>query len=583
MNIGDDKIKFWCQKILPLVYDDSLSYYEVLDKVVVYINQNIEDINTIIDEIGNIEGDIEDVRAELEAVATEIRAKLDVIDGKIEDIEADIANIIDDSVVSTDTTFSSSKINDLFTNYFTKSEINGMINDKANAINLALVYDPNEQYDIGDYCIDGYGMLFKCISPTTGEFEENAWVMANLTEDIANIIASIEYPILYGTTSPTSTQGDNGYMYIEYNEFAVTALYAKVNNTWYELLSWNIVANGYIKIADNASSMGDIGYAGQNAYVFIDKTVEATGGLYFEWDVEIENNYRDILNFTNLGNRGGNYVNNYRVVLGGNIGNDSSHGSIYNFGSQGVNDTPLIAISRYWGNVISDSDSEKIEIPASGRYQFLLGDSAEQTNNKKFALFALYDWYHGNFSGVNYGYIKAYCPAYYTNFFKLYSLKIWQEASKVNLLHYYTPAIRNGHKGVYDNVSEVFYPCSNDDFFEVGYDLSESTYSFINDNQTVNNKTWSSKKINHEINDAVDTVVDITGHINLTGTLTAGSTSYVFTNSNISGDTMIIPFTDDYNVTPTSVIADDSNHTLTMTFEAQNSDIAVGIQIWKVV
>ena len=26
--------KFWCQKALPLVYDDSLSYYEVLCKVV---------------------------------------------------------------------------------------------------------------------------------------------------------------------------------------------------------------------------------------------------------------------------------------------------------------------------------------------------------------------------------------------------------------------------------------------------------------------------------------------------------------------------------------------------------------------
>ena len=34
--------KFWCQKVLPLVYDDSLSYYEVLDKLVQYINKMIE-------------------------------------------------------------------------------------------------------------------------------------------------------------------------------------------------------------------------------------------------------------------------------------------------------------------------------------------------------------------------------------------------------------------------------------------------------------------------------------------------------------------------------------------------------------
>ena len=29
-----EKLKFWCQSVLPLVYDNSLSYYEVLCKVV---------------------------------------------------------------------------------------------------------------------------------------------------------------------------------------------------------------------------------------------------------------------------------------------------------------------------------------------------------------------------------------------------------------------------------------------------------------------------------------------------------------------------------------------------------------------
>lgn len=34
--------RFWCYKVLPLVYDDSLSYYEVLCKVVTYINNLID-------------------------------------------------------------------------------------------------------------------------------------------------------------------------------------------------------------------------------------------------------------------------------------------------------------------------------------------------------------------------------------------------------------------------------------------------------------------------------------------------------------------------------------------------------------
>ena len=39
--------RFWCQKVLPLVYDDSLSYYELLCKVVNYLNNAIGDINTL--------------------------------------------------------------------------------------------------------------------------------------------------------------------------------------------------------------------------------------------------------------------------------------------------------------------------------------------------------------------------------------------------------------------------------------------------------------------------------------------------------------------------------------------------------
>ena len=43
--------RFWCQKVLPLVYDDSLSYYELLCKVVDYLNKTMEDV-------GVLEGDV---------------------------------------------------------------------------------------------------------------------------------------------------------------------------------------------------------------------------------------------------------------------------------------------------------------------------------------------------------------------------------------------------------------------------------------------------------------------------------------------------------------------------------------------
>ena len=44
-------LKFWCQKVLPLVYDDSLSYYEVLCKVSEKINELIENNENLPDYI----------------------------------------------------------------------------------------------------------------------------------------------------------------------------------------------------------------------------------------------------------------------------------------------------------------------------------------------------------------------------------------------------------------------------------------------------------------------------------------------------------------------------------------------------
>lgn len=51
--------RFWCQKVLPLVYDNSLSYYEVLCKVVDYINKLIDSDKAIIEDIEALQKEIE--------------------------------------------------------------------------------------------------------------------------------------------------------------------------------------------------------------------------------------------------------------------------------------------------------------------------------------------------------------------------------------------------------------------------------------------------------------------------------------------------------------------------------------------
>lgn len=43
--------RYWCQKVLPLVYDDSLSYYELLSKILDSLNKAMEDVETLNDDV----------------------------------------------------------------------------------------------------------------------------------------------------------------------------------------------------------------------------------------------------------------------------------------------------------------------------------------------------------------------------------------------------------------------------------------------------------------------------------------------------------------------------------------------------
>ena len=47
-------LKFWTHKILPLVYEESLSYYEVLCKVAQKLNETIESVNLSTEEVTHI-------------------------------------------------------------------------------------------------------------------------------------------------------------------------------------------------------------------------------------------------------------------------------------------------------------------------------------------------------------------------------------------------------------------------------------------------------------------------------------------------------------------------------------------------
>lgn len=68
--------KFWCQKVLPLVYDESLSYYEVLCKVVDYLNNMVNDVNKVVDEYEELKKELAIVKAWIDNFSEEYLEKL---------------------------------------------------------------------------------------------------------------------------------------------------------------------------------------------------------------------------------------------------------------------------------------------------------------------------------------------------------------------------------------------------------------------------------------------------------------------------------------------------------------------------
>lgn len=54
-------IRFWCQKVLPLVYDDSLSYYEFLCKICDKVNEIISSQNKMNNELSNLYANLKDI------------------------------------------------------------------------------------------------------------------------------------------------------------------------------------------------------------------------------------------------------------------------------------------------------------------------------------------------------------------------------------------------------------------------------------------------------------------------------------------------------------------------------------------
>ena len=162
-----DTFRFWCQKTLPLVYDDSLSYYELLCKVVNYLNTTIEDVNMLGTEFVELQKTVEDYFSDLN-VQDEVNKKLDemVEDGTLESIVVryfkykTYYNALDYGIVGDDSTDNKEKIQELINRV--KQDGGGTIYFPAGKYRFSdTIYIPSYISILGD----GYSTVLYGVTP----------------------------------------------------------------------------------------------------------------------------------------------------------------------------------------------------------------------------------------------------------------------------------------------------------------------------------------------------------------------------------------------------------------------------------
>lgn len=97
-----NKLRIKCNKILPLVYDNSLTYYEVLCKLTDKINEVINRLNMQETEITNLKQSYENINTSIQEITnslTNVNNSINVINTNIQIINNNI-NTLSESVNS---------------------------------------------------------------------------------------------------------------------------------------------------------------------------------------------------------------------------------------------------------------------------------------------------------------------------------------------------------------------------------------------------------------------------------------------------------------------------------------------------
>lgn len=132
----EQPFRFWCQKALPLVYDDALSYYELLCRVVAYLNNMMSDINAV-------SGSFEQFAEQFVANQQFLNDMAEQLGENTQELQDYINDRMDDFVTAYNEL--QSYVNDYFDNLDVQEEINNKLDEMASDGSLSDLLVPITQ------------------------------------------------------------------------------------------------------------------------------------------------------------------------------------------------------------------------------------------------------------------------------------------------------------------------------------------------------------------------------------------------------------------------------------------------------
>ena len=120
---GIPYLRFWCQKVLPAVYDQSLSYYEVLCKLAAFLNKMVEELEKMQDNIDALHKAYKDLQDWVNAEIARFEAHMEQ---HFDDLTQELWNRFEQYKNNTNTTLQQ-WFNDYATN--TTNNLNKKFND----------------------------------------------------------------------------------------------------------------------------------------------------------------------------------------------------------------------------------------------------------------------------------------------------------------------------------------------------------------------------------------------------------------------------------------------------------------------